>query len=81
MCTLFLFLTYPLWKKFIIYEFGVNLGIAFQLQDDYLDCFGDPQKFGKQVGGDIISNKKTFMMLNSFMSNSQVHIILIFLRQ
>ena len=49
----------------LIYEFGVNLGIAFQLQDDYLDCFGDPQKFGKQVGGDIISNKKTFMMLKA----------------
>lgn len=49
----------------LIYEFGVNLGIAFQLQDDYLDCFGDPEKFGKQVGGDIISNKKTFMMLKA----------------
>ena len=49
----------------LIYEFGVNLGIAFQLQDDYLDCFGDPKKFGKQVGGDIISNKKTFMMLKA----------------
>lgn len=49
----------------LIYDFGVNLGIAFQLQDDYLDCFGDPDKFGKQVGGDIISNKKTFMMLKA----------------
>lgn len=49
----------------LIYEFGVNLGIAFQLQDDYLDCFGEPEKFGKQVGGDIISNKKTFMMLKA----------------
>lgn len=49
----------------LIYDFGVNLGIAFQLQDDYLDCFGDPEKFGKQVGGDIISNKKTFMMLKA----------------
>jgi geranylgeranyl diphosphate synthase type II len=48
-----------------IYDFGVNLGVAFQLQDDYLDCFGDPEKFGKQVGGDIISNKKTFMMLKA----------------
>tara|TARA_B100000795_G_C22805595_1_gene444661 strand:+ start:5632 stop:6597 length:966 start_codon:yes stop_codon:yes gene_type:complete len=48
-----------------IYDFGVNLGLAFQLQDDYLDCFGDPEKFGKQVGGDIISNKKTFMMLKA----------------
>ena len=49
----------------LIYDFGVNLGIAFQLQDDYLDCFGDPEKFGKQVGGDIISNKKTFLMLKA----------------
>ncbi len=48
-----------------IYEFGKNLGIAFQLQDDYLDAFGDPQTFGKQVGGDIIENKKTFLYLRS----------------
>lgn len=46
-----------------IYEFGRNLGIAFQLQDDYLDVFGDPETFGKQVGGDIISNKKTYLYL------------------
>lgn len=49
----------------LIYSFGVNIGLAFQLQDDYLDCFGDPEKFGKQVGGDILSNKKTFMMLKA----------------
>jgi len=48
-----------------IYEFGKNLGIAFQVQDDYLDCFGDPEKFGKQVGGDILSNKKTFLMIHA----------------
>ncbi|MCF7559334.1 polyprenyl synthetase family protein [Sabulilitoribacter multivorans] len=48
-----------------IYEFGKNLGIAFQLQDDYLDAFGDPQTFGKQVGGDIIENKKTFLYLKA----------------
>lgn len=48
-----------------IYEFGRLLGIAFQLQDDYLDAFGDPQSFGKQVGGDIIENKKTFLYLTS----------------
>lgn len=47
------------------YDFGKNLGIAFQLQDDYLDTFGDPLKFGKQVGGDIIENKKTFLFLKS----------------
>ena len=46
-----------------IYEFGKNLGIAFQLQDDYLDAFGDPETFGKQVGGDIIENKKTILYL------------------
>jgi geranylgeranyl diphosphate synthase type II len=48
-----------------IYEFGKNLGIAFQVQDDYLDCFGDPSKFGKQVGGDILSNKKTFLLIRA----------------
>lgn len=48
-----------------IYEFGRLLGIAFQLQDDYLDAFGDPDSFGKQVGGDIIENKKTFLYLSS----------------
>src|SRR5690554_2611543 len=47
----------------LLYEFGRNLGIAFQLQDDYLDVFGDPETFGKQVGGDIIANKKTFLYL------------------
>ena len=47
-----------------LYEFGKNLGIAFQVQDDYLDAFGDPQKFGKQVGGDIMANKKTFLMIH-----------------
>ena len=48
-----------------LYEFGKNLGIAFQVQDDYLDCFGDPEKFGKQPGGDILSNKKTFLMIHT----------------
>jgi geranylgeranyl diphosphate synthase type II len=47
-----------------MYDFGLNLGIAFQLQDDYLDAFGDPKKFGKQVGGDIMENKKTALYLN-----------------
>ncbi|SHI36543.1 geranylgeranyl diphosphate synthase, type II [Arenibacter nanhaiticus] len=49
----------------LIYDFGKNLGIAFQLQDDYLDAFGDPKTFGKQVGGDIIENKKTFLYLKA----------------
>jgi geranylgeranyl diphosphate synthase type II len=48
-----------------LYEFGKNLGIAFQVQDDYLDAFGDPEKFGKDVGGDIRQNKKTFLMLHA----------------
>ena len=48
-----------------IYEFGKNLGIAFQIQDDYLDAFGDPDTFGKQIGGDIIENKKTFLYLRA----------------
>jgi geranylgeranyl diphosphate synthase, type II len=49
----------------LLYNFGVHLGIAFQLQDDILDVYGDPEKFGKQVGGDIISNKKTFLLLKT----------------
>jgi geranylgeranyl diphosphate synthase type II len=49
----------------LIYDFGLNLGLAFQLQDDYLDAFGDPETFGKQVGGDIIENKKTFLYLKA----------------
>ena len=49
----------------LIYDFGLNLGIAFQLQDDFLDAFGDPETFGKQVGGDIIENKKTYLYLKA----------------
>lgn len=48
-----------------IYEFGKNLGVAFQLMDDILDLYGDPEKFGKQVGGDIIANKKTYLLLKA----------------
>ena len=48
-----------------IYDFGKYLGIAFQLQDDYLDAFGDESKFGKKIGGDILENKKTFLYLKS----------------
>ncbi len=48
-----------------LYDFGVKLGIAFQLQDDYLDVYADSNKFGKQVGGDIIANKKTWLMLKA----------------
>ena len=53
-----------------IYAFGKNLGIAFQLQDDYLDAFGDPLTFGKQVGGDIIANKKTFLYLTALQKST-----------
>lgn len=49
-----------------IREFGINLGIAFQLKDDYLDAFGDEKKFGKKTGNDIITNKKTFLYLKAF---------------
>jgi len=48
-----------------IYDFGKYLGLAFQLQDDYLDAFGNPETFGKQVGGDIIENKKTYLLLKA----------------
>ncbi len=48
-----------------IFEFGKKLGIAFQVQDDYLDAFGDPEKFGKLPGGDILANKKTFLMIHA----------------
>ena len=48
-----------------LYSFGKNIGIAFQIQDDYLDAFGDPEKFGKQPGGDIIANKKTFLTIRT----------------
>lgn len=49
----------------LLYDFGVNLGVAFQLQDDILDVYGDPEKFGKQVGGDILSNKKTYLLIKA----------------
>lgn len=49
----------------LIYAFGRKLGLAFQVQDDYLDAFGDPSKFGKQVGGDILANKKTFLLIHA----------------
>lgn len=52
------------------FEFGKNLGIAFQLQDDYLDAYGDPKSFGKQVGGDIIENKKTYLYLKAIHQGS-----------
>ena len=51
-----------------LYKCGERLGLAFQLQDDYLDVYGDPKVFGKNIGGDILSNKKTYMLINAFQS-------------
>jgi len=53
----------PVAQQQLIYDFGVYVGVAFQLQDDILDVYGDPETFGKQVGGDIMSNKKTFLLI------------------
>jgi geranylgeranyl diphosphate synthase type II len=62
----------------LLYEFGRKLGLAFQVQDDYLDAFGDPEKFGKQVGGDIKSNKKTILLIHALETASpqQKHLLL-----
>ena len=56
-----------------LYEFGRNMGVAFQLKDDLLDVFGDQDKFGKQVGGDILSNKKTYLYLQSLAVSEEAH--------
>lgn len=58
-------------NKQAIYEFGKLLGIAFQLQDDYLDIFGEPSVFGKKMGGDIIENKKTFLYLSALLQSNK----------
>ncbi len=57
----------------LLYRFGKKLGLAFQVQDDYLDAFGDPEKFGKQVGGDILSNKKTFLLIHALETATGEH--------
>ena len=57
----------------LLYTFGEQLGIAFQLQDDILDVYGDPGKFGKQVGGDIISNKKTYLLIKALELADKMH--------
>jgi len=49
----------------LLYRFGIDIGIAFQLKDDYLDVYGNPDKFGKNIGGDICCNKKTFLLINA----------------
>lgn len=56
----------------ILYAFGRNLGLAFQVQDDYLDCYGDAQKIGKQVGGDIVAGKKTFLLIKTLEMATEV---------
>lgn len=58
------------WRSFgkdaqLLYDFGIQIGLAFQLQDDYLDVYGDPLVFGKNIGGDILCNKKTFMLITA----------------
>lgn len=57
----------------LIYEFGRKLGLAFQVQDDYLDAFGDAQKFGKLIGGDIKANKKTFLLIHALETATPAH--------
>jgi geranylgeranyl diphosphate synthase type II len=54
----------------LLYDFGINLGLAFQLKDDLLDVYGDSKKFGKNIGGDIVSNKKTFLLINALKAES-----------
>jgi geranylgeranyl diphosphate synthase type II len=56
----------------LLYQFGKKLGLAFQVQDDYLDAFGDAAKFGKQIGGDIKANKKTFLLIHALETASVV---------
>ena len=57
-----------------IYQFGVNMGIAFQLKDDLLDAFGNPENFGKQIGGDILSKKKTYLYLKALQNANTVQL-------
>ena len=56
----------------LLYQFGEQIGLAFQLQDDYLDCYGDFEKFGKRIGGDILCNKKTYMLINALQLAGEV---------
>lgn len=62
-------------NKKAIYNFGLNLGIAFQLQDDYLDAFGNSASFGKQIGGDILENKKTYLYLLAEQNGDETDVI------
>lgn len=56
----------PVAEQEVLYRLGIHMGLAFQLQDDLLDVYGDTAVFGKQLGGDIVSNKKTFLLINAF---------------
>ncbi|MDX1283373.1 MAG: polyprenyl synthetase family protein, partial [Draconibacterium sp.] len=56
-----------------LYDFGLNLGLAFQLQDDLLDTFGDEKTFGKRIGGDILANKKTYLLINALEKSETKH--------
>lgn len=55
-----------------LYDLGTNIGLAFQIQDDYLDSFGDPAKFGKAIGGDILANKKTYLLISALNSGDKI---------
>lgn len=60
----------PFETQLRFFDYGVNLGLAFQLQDDYLDTYGDPETFGKMIGGDIVNNKKTWLRIMAIAENS-----------
>jgi geranylgeranyl diphosphate synthase type II len=60
-----------------LYDFGINLGMAFQLQDDWLDTFGDQKKFGKKIGGDIAANKKTYLLITALEKATEAHKIIL----
>ena len=55
-----------------LYEFGINIGLAFQLKDDLLDVYGDPINFGKEIGGDILSNKKTYLLIKALENSDEI---------
>jgi len=55
----------------LLYQYGINIGLAFQLMDDLLDIYGDTSSFGKKIGGDILCNKKTFLLINAFKRASE----------
>ncbi|WP_370457820.1 polyprenyl synthetase family protein [Dysgonomonas sp. 216] len=58
-----------------LYDFGINIGLAFQLMDDLLDVYGNPETFGKKIGGDILCNKKTFLSINVLLSDKKEELL------